>query len=132
MLNARDSKLWRFVLRSVQPLFGRTPVEDTGDVGVVTRPTATVASARVIAGPQVIDLHEMTVAAAHRRSLAFLEQAQAAGYRQVRIITGKSGQIRREFPQWCETPAFRRHVRSFTACDPREGGDGAFLLTLVR
>jgi DNA-nicking Smr family endonuclease len=46
------------------------------------------------------------------------------------VVTGRSGLIRREFPQWLDTEAFRRLVRTASPCPPGRGGDGAFQVSL--
>lgn len=47
--------------------------------------------------PSTIDLHGMTVQDAYHTALDFLAQTP---YRKVVVITGKSGTIRQEFPEW--------------------------------
>lgn len=50
-----------------------------------------------------IDLHGITVDEAYHRTMEYLnESAPAAGLREVTVITGKSGVIRKEFPYWLE------------------------------
>lgn len=48
----------------------------------------------------VLDLHGHTVEAAYHAVREFLEHGSGARY--VVVITGKSGEIRREFPFWME------------------------------
>lgn len=51
--------------------------------------------------PGHLDLHGLTVAQAHAATKGFLASA-AANHRAVTIITGLSGEIKREFPHWFE------------------------------
>lgn len=67
-----------------------------------------------------IDLHEMTVQEAYLLTIDFL---RTTSLREVTIITGKSGVIRREFLDWL-TQA--RNVRSYSELS----GGGAFLVKL--
>lgn len=90
-----------------------------------------------------IDLHGMTQATAHRRLLAFLQQAQMRGERLVIVITGKGssdsdgddswrgrGVLRRSVPLWLEEPAFRNVVAALSPAAQRHGGEGAFYIRL--
>ena len=47
----------------------------------------------------ILDLHGMTLAQAHRAFQMFAAEA-ARNYKTAIVITGRSGQIRREFPAW--------------------------------
>ena len=92
-----------------------------------------------------IDLHGMTVAAAHPALTAFILRSQAEGRRLVLVITGKgkrsedsgpipvrSGVLRHQVPHWLETPPLRQVVLQVTPAHRRHGGDGAFYVYLRR
>ena len=50
--------------------------------------------------PTVIDLHGLTTHNAYKETLYFVRQAKLNDIKCVRIITGRSGDIRKEFPDW--------------------------------
>ncbi len=49
--------------------------------------------------PRTLDLHGMTVQQAYEATMEFVNQSDG----KINIITGKSGQINREFPRWLES-----------------------------
>lgn len=67
-----------------------------------------------------IDLHGLTVDEAYRATVEFLEDTNL---KVVLIITGKSGQIRQEFPHWMEVLGYRYIMVN---------GDGAFRINTKR
>lgn len=92
-----------------------------------------------------IDLHGMTVAAAHPALTGFILRSQAEGRRLVLVITGKGkrsedsgpipvrpGVLRHQVPHWLETPPLRQAVLQITPAHRRHGGDGAFYVYLRR
>ena len=87
-----------------------------------------------------LDLHGMTQAQAERALARFLADAQAAGLRNVLLITGKgrskqdsgTGVLRRELPRWLNLPHNRERVVAVTPAQPKDGGEGAFYLRLRR
>ena len=104
-----DRQLWEAFVRGVTPLGQPVPSQH--------RPVAIRQSAPI---NHTLDLHGLTVSDAHRRLLAFLEEARGL-YRRVTVITGLSGAIRREFLFWLEDN------RSISHISPLNGG-GAFLI----
>lgn len=129
MLSDQDRKLWGGVLRSVDPLPGRIrPPTDSSASPAPSR--SSYSGLRPQAVNTILDLHGMTIELAHRQVLTFLERSQRSGLRRVLVVTGRSGPIRREFPQWIEAPSFDRLVRSIHACPKERGGDGAFQVSL--
>jgi DNA-nicking Smr family endonuclease len=102
--------------------------------------------ARGGAGPDdVIDLHGMTEAAAHRALRGFLVYAQASGHRLVLVITGKGqskgesalwsdepGVLRRLTPHWLRAPELRVIVLGFEEAGRGHGGAGALYVRLRR
>ncbi|MFG1464118.1 Smr/MutS family protein [Xanthobacter sp. DSM 24535] len=92
-----------------------------------------------------LDLHGLTQAAAHRRLLMFVVEAQAAGHSLILVITGKGdpesafltgaperGVLRRAVPQWLADAAMRPYVVGFEAAARRHGGDGALYIRIRR
>lgn len=109
----KDMWLWQKFVERVTPL------------GAPRRPAPLSALPLALpALPSEIDLHGLPVHDAYRVTLAFLVRAKDV-HREVTVITGRSGSIRREFPHWVER---RAEVRR---CEPLNGG-GAFRLHLRR
>ncbi len=83
-----------------------------------------------------LDLHGLTLAAAHEALGAFLARAQARGARCVLVITGRGklgeGAIRAELPRWLNAAAVRPRVLGFATAQPRDGGAGACYVLLRR
>jgi DNA-nicking Smr family endonuclease len=89
-----------------------------------------------------VDLHGLTQAAAERRLVRFLEDAQAEGAKVVLVITGKGkagsgdgaerGVLRRMVPHWLSAPTMRAVVVGFEEASPRHGGTGALYVRLRR
>ena len=49
-----------------------------------------------------LDLHDLTLEEAYEEFKDFIFEAYTDNISKVEIITGKSGQIRKEFPYWSE------------------------------
>ena len=92
-----------------------------------------------------IDLHGMTVAAAHVALTAFILRSATEGRRLVLVITGKGkpsgetgpiperrGILRHQVPHWLDTPPLRQAVLQVTPAHRRHGGDGAYYVYLRR
>jgi DNA-nicking Smr family endonuclease len=87
-----------------------------------------------------LDLHGRTQSEAHAALLGFLRRAQAAGAKNVLIITGKGGRdlagergvLRRQVPLWLAMPEFRAFVVGFEQAHVAHGGEGAFYVRLRR
>ena len=90
-----------------------------------------------------IDLHGLTQAAAHRRLIRFLHDAQADGARVVLVITGKGrppgadgagerGILRRMVPEWLTAAENRPLVVGFDEAAPNHGGSGALYVRIRR
>ncbi len=54
----------------------------------------------------VMDLHGMFVNDAYKNVDIFLRESSAKKIKYVTVITGKSGQIRQEFPTWISTSSY--------------------------
>ncbi len=92
-----------------------------------------------------IDLHGMTLAAAHPALIRFISDSHSRGLRLVLVITGKGrtrddagpipvrpGVLRHQVPQWLTSGAMRPLVLQVTAAHPRHGGAGAYYVYLGR
>lgn len=92
-----------------------------------------------------IDLHGLTLDAAHPALIRFILRAQADGKRLVLVITGKGkpademrlfefprGILRRQVPQWLQMPPLAQAVLQVTPAHIRHGGEGAFYVYLRR
>lgn len=73
--------------------------------------------------PTRLDLHGMTIQEAFHRFAQFVEAHVEAGSNSVVIITGKSGQISKEFQDWC-----RRNpkIKKWEAQVDTRGGVGSY------
>lgn len=93
-----------------------------------------------------IDLHGMTLAEAHPELIRFILGSHGAGRRLVLVITGKGrdgdgegplfpqrrGILRRQVPQWLNTPPLGGIVLQVAQAHRRHGGEGAFYVYLRR
>jgi hypothetical protein len=147
--------LWRATIRDVTPL-GRRPAAVDPPGAATTPPPLAAPAAGLPAQPPpggidrqilktlakgdrkidaVIDLHGLTLAAAHQALGRFIGIQAAAGRRCLLVITGKGrqdrpGRLRREVPTWLE--GWRPPVLAITPARPRDGGEGAFYVLLRR
>ena len=76
------------------------------------------------------DLHGLTQSEAHAALLHFLRKASGRDHRLVLVITGKSGVLRRQVPQWLALPEFRSFVVGFEDAHIAHGGEGALYVRL--
>jgi DNA-nicking Smr family endonuclease len=92
-----------------------------------------------------IDLHGMTLAAAHPALLGFIADAHARGLRLVLVITGKgkareeygpiptrTGVLRHQVPQWLTSGPLRPLVLQVAEAHRTHGGTGAYYVYLRR
>lgn len=79
-----------------------------------------------------LDLHGHTQNQAHAALLRFLRHAGEGGAKMVLVITGKSGVLRQQVPQWLALPDFRALVVGFEPAAARHGGDGALYVRVRR
>jgi DNA-nicking Smr family endonuclease len=70
---------------------------------------------------KTIDLHGLTVNEAFERVRNVITTAKHSGLREITIITGKSGVIRKEFPHWVARGEDVREVKELH-------GGGSFLV----
>ena len=84
-----------------------------------------------------IDLHGYGRFQAQDALTAFLQGAQARGYRSVLVVTGQgrrggTGVIRASVHEWLQAPALRGVVSGFASAARHHGGDGALYVTIRR
>lgn len=79
--------------------------------------------------PDIIDLHGMTIQQAFHKTNSFLRRHFEVGNKLVTVITGKGGQINKEFLHWCNNIPFITSVEPLT--DSR-GQAGAYLILLKK
>lgn len=113
-MTPEDKELWERVVATVVP---RTFQKTAASMGAP--------AVWIPVSEKVLDLHGLTLNAAHARALEFLREANRIGHRRVIVITGLSGEIRREFPMWIENLPY---VRKSTVLS----GGGAFEVLLPK
>ncbi|TJZ92154.1 DNA mismatch repair protein MutS [Paracoccus gahaiensis] len=90
-----------------------------------------------------LDLHGLTLSAAHPELIHFILSCQGSGLRLVLVITGKGrgdhgplptrpGALRHQVPYWLHSPPLAAAVQQVTAAHYRHGGDGAYYVYLRR
>lgn len=92
-----------------------------------------------------IDLHGLTLAAAHPRLTQFILDAHAQGKRLVLVITGKGrdrdeggpipirrGVLRHQVPSWLQAPPLGAVVLDIRTAHLKHGGEGAYYVYLKR
>lgn len=92
-----------------------------------------------------IDLHGLTLAAAHPQLIRFVLHEHAVGSRLVLVITGKGkakqdlgpiptrmGVLRHQVPQWLSMPPLSSVVLQVTPAHRSHGGEGAYYVYLRR
>ena len=92
-----------------------------------------------LAPDRSIDLHGLTVAAAHAVLTETIELASAQGARILLVVTGKGGGpsegrgiLRASLPNWLDAPRLRPFVAALRPAHPRHGGAGAWYVVLRR
>ena len=92
-----------------------------------------------------LDLHGMTLAAAHPALIGFVLSSHAQGRRLVLVITGKGkgrgdhgplprrpGALRHQVPHWLHMPPLAPVVQQVAPAHRRHGGEGAYYVYLRR
>lgn len=78
--------------------------------------------------PKRLDLHGLTLHEAYHRFNTFVHQHSEIGKSEVVVITGKSGQISREFTNWCR----QTHcVKKWEPVVDSRGGVGSYRVYVV-
>jgi Uncharacterized protein conserved in bacteria len=116
MKDIPDFHLWDHVKKSVSPLPRNGSSGSSGSTGL---PGVSLSD------PSKLDLHGYQIAEAHRATAKFISDAVARNRPHIVIVTGKSGEIRREFPLWMEINPLVRYIEELN-------GGGAFKVVLVR
>jgi DNA-nicking Smr family endonuclease len=158
-LTAEEARLWRTAMKTVTPYKPQPPLEEEPPPPAAAAPlkadpaplaVATVALRKpngvdgqtlkqLSRGERkveaVIDLHGMTVQAAHGALRRFVELQAAAGKRCLLVITGKGGpdrpsRLKHEVPLWLED--WKPPVLAVSGAQPKHGGAGALYVLLQR
>lgn len=78
-----------------------------------------------------LDLHGMTAEKAHKALASFINTQFLLQNRKLLVITGKgSGMLRDALPKWLSTDRFTNMVSSCVIAKVKDGGDGAYYVTL--
>ena len=105
------------------------------------RKLLTSVAVRKIVPQARIDLHGMRQVEAHSALSRFLRRAHGKGHRIVLVITGKGGGegdvwwegrgvLRRNLPNWLDTPEMKTLVVGYQEAAQQHGGAGAFYVQL--
>ncbi len=91
-----DKRVWESFIRNIHkyvPMISFVPVKNNDDC---------------------LDLHGLTLTQAHQKTMTFVRDAKLRGLKDVVIITGLSGKIKKEFPFWIENSPYikRTEIRS--------------------
>jgi dsDNA-specific endonuclease/ATPase MutS2 len=116
MENNEDMEAWQRAVNGVYRLDEKQTVS-MKDKPVFTSPVREVLS---------YDLHGMTVQQAFDHTIKLCARAYEYHLNNITIITGKSGQIRREFEAWLEHPELAKFVRFFRC----QSNGGSFVVYL--
>ena len=163
---AEELQLWRLVTETVEPFGERVPLAESDleispppkskpapppaaiippkpvrpkpppSLSPMDRRARSRVSRGAVAIDRRVDLHGLTQAAAERRLMRFLEDAQSEGAKVVLVITGKGkvsasgreeerGVLRRMVPMWLSAPGMRSVVVGFEEAAQSHGGAGA-------
>lgn len=109
--------------------------------GARDRKLLTSVAVRKIVPQARIDLHGMRQVEAHSALTRFLRRAHGKGHRIVLVITGKGdgegefwwegrGVLRRNLPNWLDTPEMKTLVVGYQEAAQQHGGAGAFYVQL--
>ena len=89
-----------------------------------------------------LDLHGLTLEAAHGALIRFIENGVVHDLRALLVITGKGGRgmedgmprasLRESVPRWLNEPRLRKHLLAFTPAQAKHGGGGALYVLLKR
>lgn len=116
-LSDKDKQIWQEFTRSVQPLKADKHVP-------VSCVPAQVHITHDHMPRHTLDLHGMTLAQAYQAVQHHVQQGVHA-YAYVTIITGKSGIMQGELPDWV------RNMQGIRMCEPINGG-GAFRISFKK
>jgi len=111
-LSNEEKAQWAAIAKTVTPI----------DCPALNSRMARIRAAFIPTPSWVLDLHNTTLEDAYRAVLDLLDEAIAYEAPAITVITGKSGQICREFPHWAQ----RFPIRDIEVLN----GGGAFRLTM--
>lgn len=163
-LGPDEKAIWSRVAATVRPLTGRRirppaqprllaiqpsePVAPKTSRAVMATPVTTAtldggwdrrARQGQVTPDRSIDLHGLTVAAAHAQLADAVERASTGGLRVLHVVTGKGGGtgegrgiLRASLANWLDTPRLRPYVAALRPAHPRHGGAGAWYVILRR
>lgn len=102
----KDINLWLEYIKEVSPL-DRSTLSET-----------IIPSKKISINPRpalgnTLDLHGFTLNEAFDKLELFLQEHYYNRNRNVKIITGASGDIKQYFPHWLDNPRLRRYVSSY-------------------
>lgn len=100
-LNEEDQKLWDRITRSVRSLHDPDHIYDE---------SAKLQMIHVLDFDPVLDLHGLTVASAHNLANYHIQEAKASNIKKLRHITGKSGQISKEYSDWMKQNQYVKRI----------------------
>jgi DNA-nicking Smr family endonuclease len=166
-LTPEDKDLWARVARTAVPMHPERPRAADPEARPVPKPVAprmpvpafsigqmaaqrpaplpmpSSPAQRLAQQPLRMDLHGMTLAAAHPELIGFILSCHAQGRRLVLVITGKGrgdhgplptrpGALRHQVPHWLHMPPLAQVVQQVTPAHYRHGGEGAYYVYLRR
>ncbi|PCJ96652.1 MAG: hypothetical protein COA52_01235 [Hyphomicrobiales bacterium] len=59
----------------------------------------------------IMDLHGKTVQQGYNLTLSFIKIHALSGKKTVKIITGRSGKMKKEFERWMSNPVFKPYIK---------------------
>lgn len=163
-LGPDEQSVWSRVVATVRPLTGRRIRPPSTGPMIAIQPSEPVApkTSRVVMATPVaaatldgswdrrtrqgrltpdrsIDLHGLTVSAAHAALADAVERASTDGARTLLVVTGKGGGtgegrgiLRASLAHWLDTPRLRPYIAALRTAHPRHGGTGAWYVILRR
>ena len=115
----KDLNIWEEFIKGV------TPLSKNIHVNHIPKPKITIRHR--IRRPDYLDLHGYTLNEAFSELEKFFEEKYYEGIRNIKIITGASGQIRQDFPYWMENPKLKRYYSSYSQIN-----SGSFLIKIKK
>jgi hypothetical protein len=118
-INSEDHNDWLLAIQNVKPMNSNVVVEVPNVKPKIIKSIKDTVFTH--------DLHGMTVDSAFHYTMDLIEESFEYNISELRIITGKSGSIFREFSSWMHTPYFRQFVRGVSI----EANGGSYLVFLL-
>lgn len=130
VLTDEEKALLAAAMADVQPLNSSLRKEEIINLSSVAKTRRPRLTAALPPLEKVIDLHGLTLECAYRQLSAFIAAHIQAGTRDVRVITGKSGQLAQDVPRWLTLSDMKMHVAMVSKASLRQGGEGALCVRL--